>query len=110
MHYNLPWEQIKGEAATRLEQELQLEVHANHLLWEKQTRAIAQRVDRDDVLFEITDQGQQSYAVVHLTWKRGKEFGPYPGTEVYDDFDKFVKQNMEPNAKWYAEEVLSNRQ
>jgi hypothetical protein len=60
--------------------------------------AIGRREDNDDVLF-VVDGGPQ-VAVVHLTWRRGKEESSvWPATAVFADLSAFVRDCLEPDAK-----------
>lgn len=60
-----PWKTIENQRRPTLEKELERELPLGHALAGKSVRAVAIRVDRDDVLFEVLGGG---YAVVHLTW------------------------------------------
>jgi hypothetical protein len=65
-----------------LERELVAEIPSGHVLAGKKARAIARRVDQDDVLFEVEGGG---CAVVHLTWA-GRQDQPrdWPRTTVFE--------------------------
>ena len=64
--YELPWKRIQPEQGNGLETELVREICKGHLLFGKSHVALARRIDRDDVLFEI--DGGPAVAVVHLTY------------------------------------------
>jgi len=67
----LPWQIISDSAdAVRLSTELSSEVPPNHALYGLKATAVANRIDRDDVLFNV-DGGSASFAVVHLSWRQG---------------------------------------
>lgn len=63
-----PWRIIDSpeieDRAWRLSERLQSEVPEKHVLHGLKVRAIAIRIDRDDVLFEI-EGGEMHLAVVH---------------------------------------------
>jgi hypothetical protein len=65
-----PWDDIDETTARTLEQELRRDLAPAHPLAGINAIAIARRQDRDDVLFELDDNG---FAVVHLTWERASE-------------------------------------
>jgi hypothetical protein len=79
-----PWAKV-GKYAFNLVRELERELHPNHVLWGHQFTAIAQRTDRDDVLFEVKNDVTR-YAVVHLTWTGVSETDQYPFSTLYDDY------------------------
>lgn len=55
--------------AERLADELKSEVPPKHALYGLKARAVATRIDRDDVVFEI-EGGRVPLAVVHMTWRK----------------------------------------
>ncbi len=88
-----PWVAIK-QNITQLEDELARELLDAHILCGKKVRAIARRIDNDDVLFEVDDQDYQ-YAVVHLTWSGKQESSKeYPWTVLYSNFEDWVEKCM----------------
>lgn len=95
----IPWERIEFSTAEGLEKELKLEMNIGHLLFGEKVRAIAKRIDCDDVLFELTNNAK--FAVVHLTWKMAKEENPvFPVTEVFDNWaevyqNRIVRDNLD---------------
>lgn len=93
-----PWESIDSDSH-ELESELQSEIGEGHLLEGKPAKAIARRIDCDDVLFKLSDE---SLVVVQLTWSSKKENDPFwPYTEVYDSLDSFSNERMELDATDY---------
>lgn len=60
------WKSVGEIDAGILERELARELPAGHVLKNCTVRALARRLDRDDVVFELED-GRR--CVVHLTWK-----------------------------------------
>lgn len=59
------WHPVSGTEARGLERELARELPAGHVLKGAHVRAVARRLDCDDVAFEL-DDGRMW--VVHLTW------------------------------------------
>jgi hypothetical protein len=85
-----PWYEVgTGEdSGDDLEMELQAECGPGHPLFDKRVRAIARRLDRDDVLF-LVDEGP-TVAEVHLTWA-GRAADPrWPATVVLGSFDDWA--------------------
>jgi len=86
-----PWRVIDDSAddpnrADRLSARLQSEIPEEHVLHGLPLRAVATRIDRDDVLFEI-DGGHMPLAVVHMTWR--KETNPdWPRTKLFPSWDR----------------------
>ncbi|MGD9127328.1 MAG: hypothetical protein PVH19_08095 [Planctomycetia bacterium] len=88
-----PWASV-GRYAQNLEDELKREVTDSHVLWGCKAKAIAQRIDTDDVLFEV-DCGEGSYAVVYLTWKGRPEMGHrWPVVRLFKSFEAWVEECM----------------
>jgi hypothetical protein len=91
--YLEPWV-ATGEYADNLVKELEREVTEGHALWKVKTRAIAQRSDSDDVLFEIECQ-HGKYAVVHLTWSGEPEpDARWPDTRIFATIDSWAEECM----------------
>jgi hypothetical protein len=91
----LPWRIISDSTvAQRLSAELSSELSAKHVLFGLKASAVANRIDRDDVLFEITG-GIAPLAVVHMT--RQKESDPcWPATRLFASWDEWVQSEMLP--------------
>jgi hypothetical protein len=94
-----PWRVIDDsfESPNRgdpLSARLQSEIPAEHVLHGLRLRAVATRIDRDDVLFEI-DGGHIPLAVVHMTWR--KETNPdWPRTKLFPSWEDWVLNEMLP--------------
>ena len=72
--------------------ELQRELCPDHLLFGKHAKALAAAEDRDDVLFEISEGAERSYAVVHLTWSgRMEASANWPRTRFFDSLDRWLE-------------------
>ncbi|HUE73676.1 MAG TPA: hypothetical protein VMP01_22550 [Pirellulaceae bacterium] len=83
-----PW-QPAAENASALERELCSEVAPGHPLHGRSCRAVARRIDCDEVLFEV---GSTQLAVVHLTWRGAAETNSnFPATSLYDSFEDLVR-------------------
>jgi hypothetical protein len=96
-----PWRIVPDSSdAQRLVAELSFELCANHLLYGLEASAVANRIDRDDVLFEISG-GSAPLAVVHLTWQ--KESDPrWPTTRFFGSWDEWVQHEMLPAHREYG--------
>jgi hypothetical protein len=91
-----PWVRV-GQFADNLVKELRREVVNGHALWNKGVRAIAQRTDTDDVLFEV-EGVIPSYAVVHLTWSGESENDSiYPYARLFSSLDQWIREGMIPD-------------
>jgi hypothetical protein len=93
-----PWSSLdrSGEQsrAEQLTAELKIELAPDHVLYDVPVKALATRIDRDDVLFEI-EGSINRLAVVHLTWQR--EADPkWPTVQYFKDWDHWVKEEMNP--------------
>ena len=88
-----PWEPVGAQRGASLNQELRRELCPTHALAGSTCRAIATRIDRDDVLY-VVDEAR--LAIVHLTWRR--EVDPrWPATTMISDLDAFVANHMRPD-------------
>ena len=93
IEYLEPWIAI-GQYADKLVKELEREVTQGHVLWKVKTRAIAQRSDSDDVLFEIESE-QGKCAVVHLTWSgKPEQDSRWPDMRIYATIDLWADECM----------------
>jgi hypothetical protein len=93
-----PWAQVTQHAAN-LEAELRKEVAPGHPLYMLGARAVAQRIDADDVLFEV-DSPDFRYAVVHLCWTVEPEHDPrFPHTEAFASFQEWSENRMKPDSR-----------
>ena len=92
-----PWAEVSASDKS-LEAELHKEVGSKHQLYGKRVRALARRLDNDDVLFQVTG-GAAPYAVVHLSWSSKMEQSPaWPATTTYPTLDDWLAQAMTPGA------------
>jgi hypothetical protein len=97
----LPW--VVEDNGKPLETELKRELRTDGTLYEKEIKAIARRIDCDDVLF-IVDDPINSLAVVHLTWsgKTDPNKG-WPYTTLYRNWEAWKTECMVPDAEDYAD-------
>jgi len=101
----MPWRIIDDplnikDDAERLSDQLKSNVPPKHLLYGLKARAVATRIDRDDVLFEI-EGGQTPLAVVHMTWQ--KETDPcWPKTKLFQSWEQWVRDEMLPAQEEYG--------
>jgi len=88
-----PWRPV-GEYSENLVKELQREITEKHCLWGRKVRPIAQRVDSDDVLFEIEERVPR-YAIVHLTWSgEPEEDHRLPETTEFSSLADWIRDGM----------------
>ena len=82
------WYRSEGEKREQLQREYETELPAEHPLAGIPVRVIAHREGTDDVLLEHLDSDLLS--VVHLTWRRAKEFPNHPTLEFTGSFAAFL--------------------
>lgn len=63
-----PWWMISKSMSESLNGELEKELSPKHILYGKETVAVARREDKDDVIYWINKLNK--YAVVHLTYSK----------------------------------------
>ena len=98
LRFDIPWHTIDKESG--LTDQLYKEVGKEHLLYGKRVTAIAQRQDCDDVLFFI--QGENRYAIVHLTWADHQLDSRWPSTDLFDT-SKEVQEAVDLDIKDWIE-------
>jgi hypothetical protein len=74
------WQGLSEGEAARLARELLSELAEEHPLHGRAARAVARRIDCDDVAFEIDSSG---LCVIHLTWA-GKGDMQWPRFELVE--------------------------
>ncbi len=93
----VPWLEPWVPATTGLEKELERELGVGHVLFGKPCRAVARRIDKDEVLFQVKG-GTHAFAVVRLARSRQPGTDPaFPETEVYSSMDEWVEKRMKPD-------------
>jgi hypothetical protein len=95
----VPWRAVVPEQRENLGKELQREIGPGQVLYRRPVKAIAHRIDRDDVLFAVETPSQ--FAVVHLSYAAG-EHHPWPTTEIFESISAFVQRRMIPDHRQYA--------
>jgi hypothetical protein len=97
-----PWEAFADSSDKRaglLSAELASEVCPGHVLYGSRARAVATRIDRDDVLFEI-EGGDMPLVVVHLTWAKESD-SRWPVTRFFVGWEQWAIEEMLPAHKEY---------
>jgi hypothetical protein len=90
MEFLEPWYAIANSEA--IERQLRSELPRDHILAGVPVSAVAQRQDRDDVLFSL-DDGSGRMAVVHLTYSKNID-SRWPSTQVYASLTAWVSERM----------------
>jgi hypothetical protein len=90
-----PWAALAWDRAKILERELTSELPPAHVLAGRKFRALAARVDRDDVLFEI-EGNSTTLAVVHLTHQRESNSN-WPVTNLFNSWELWVREVLIPD-------------
>jgi hypothetical protein len=83
--------------------QLKIEIGPDHIMYGLPVRMIGRDGGSDDTLFEILN-GSGWLALVHLTWAKGQERLPWPGTIIYPNFEAFATERMIPQNSDYLEE------
>ena len=89
------WIVIPEEDAHTFEAELRREVPCGHIMYGRNLRAVAGRLDQDDVFFQ--EEGDAAMLVVHLTWS--VETDPkWPGVTEY--------RTLADSLEWWPREAF----
>jgi hypothetical protein len=98
-----PWKAIEDSGRSQLfSAQLETELPETHILHGLKVNAVAARIDRDDVLFEVAGS-ETPLAVVHLTWRKKKETDPrWPSAKLFRSWDHWVEEDMQPAHEEYA--------
>jgi hypothetical protein len=100
--YLEPWVSVSDEV-DHLESELRREISPEHPLFKFKTRALARRVDCDDILFEI-ESHESPFAVVHLTFSGSRENDSHwPYTKFFQSFQEWIDSCMMLDHQDYIE-------
>jgi hypothetical protein len=98
-----PWQHLAENRAEEVSLELKRELSSAHVLYGIEARAIAGRIDRDDILFELSGFEKQ-LAVVHLTWsQKSEQDSKYPMTKLFAEWDDWVREKLLPDHEDYGE-------
>lgn len=88
----------QGEMALALLAQLKLEMPDDHVLRGRTYKLLARDQRNDDIILELDDQ---SIAVVHLTWKQGKEISGFPVTRIYPSRLSYWEEEMKGEIEDY---------
>jgi hypothetical protein len=100
VHWLTPWQPVTGERAVGLERVLSRELCSGHPLEGRTARAVAARVDCDDVLYWV--DGPEELVVVHLTRRKPRTFDA-ASCMCFDSVDGFVEACLQPDHLEYME-------
>jgi hypothetical protein len=92
----IPWEVIGNSPENRAEllsARLENEVPPKHVLYGLKVNAVATRIDRDDVLFEVAG-GEMPLAVVHMTWRKETD-SHWPSTKLFRSWEHWILDDMQ---------------
>jgi hypothetical protein len=100
-----PWKSVEDSPeiknqAEHLSARLKEDLPPKHVLQGLKVRAVALRIDRDNVLFEIEGH-KMLLAVVHMTWRHEKD-SRWPVTKFYQTWEQWVRDDMLPAHDEYA--------
>jgi hypothetical protein len=93
MNLLIPWHSTKG--SSRLDAQLARELPSGHALEGISVRAVAERQDCDDVLFQLND-GSGRVAVVHLTYSVNVD-ARWPETDFFPSLEAWETLRMQPD-------------
>lgn len=96
-----PWRVLEHGRAEAVDLQLQCELAPGHVLYGAEVRAVAARIDRDDVLFELNTSASQ-LAQVHLTWSTTPATNLFPITKLFPGWDDWVREKLIPDCEEYA--------
>lgn len=97
-----PWKIIDGlgNRSALLSAQLETELPQMHVLHGLKVIAVAARIDRDDVLFEVVGS-ETPLAVVHMTGRKETD-SHWPSTKLFRGLEHWVQEDMEPAHEDYA--------
>jgi hypothetical protein len=90
-----PWRILapsEADDAERLTAELARELTPGHPLHGLKVKAIARRIDRDDILYEV-DDASSPLAMVHLTWSKGTD-PRWPKAKLFRSWEHWFNDEM----------------
>ncbi|MFN2613902.1 MAG: hypothetical protein ABR552_03675, partial [Actinomycetota bacterium] len=91
-----PWSGVADPAMrARLEAELVRELGRGHILFQRLAKALARRLDQDDVLYAV--ESPSEVAVVHLSYAAKPDQPPWPSTTLFDNLTAFIETRMKPD-------------
>ena len=95
-----PWSVLTADRAELLTARLRTVLPEGHALYRVKLRAVAARIDCDDVLFEIENSSMR-LAVVHMTW-RAESDPTWPKTSLFRDWPQWATLDMHPSHHNFA--------
>lgn len=99
--HGVDWLEPWVPAVPGLEKELEKESGKDHVLFQQKCSSVARRIDKDEVLFQISGH-EKSFAVVQLTWSGKTETdGQLPRTELFQDIAEWVEKRMKMDHQEY---------
>jgi hypothetical protein len=91
-----PWERLEGSGENFV-RVLQNEIPPDHILHDVPVKAVAHRIDCDDVLF-VTADPSKPLAWVHLTYRQSRETDPrWPSTAIFQSWQDWVEGCLIPD-------------
>lgn len=88
-----PWVPIEADQRQYFEVELKREALPGHALYGVEVKAIARRVDCDDVFFALLAHSP-ALAVVHLTYATLEVSAQWPHTRLFDTLEDWIENCM----------------
>lgn len=97
----VPWRAIESaDHHSTFSDRLKNDMPPKHVLHGVEVTAVATRIDRDDVLFEVQG-GEMPLAVVHMTWR--KETDPHwPSTKLFRSWEHWASEDLQPAHQEYT--------
>jgi len=71
--------------------QLRIEMPKSHVLRNRSFELLAKDQRNDDIILELDDE---SIAVVHLTWRNGREASGFPSTRIFPSHKAYWKKEM----------------
>ena len=91
---------IKG-----LLRQLKTEMPKDHVLKKRTYQLLARDQRNDDIILQLDDQ---SIAVVHLTWKQGREISGFPRTRIYPSASAYWAEEMRDEIAEYQRDEMGD--
>lgn len=111
------WDTLSIERKLTLEEQLKKEVPARERkfpwLWSTKNKHVLAGIPcaalcadggSDDVLFSVTGMPPYNFAMVHLTWGRPEPDPAYPLTSLFETYEEFQQQVLEPLKEFWTDE------
>lgn len=98
-----PWMKVKNPLY--FENELRREISFFHPLYWKKIKAIGNRIDCDDVLFEVSNSKKYKFSIVHLTFTK-KRSSRFPLSTFYKNWDEVYHNRLIKDNQQYSEDLM----